>query len=110
MELLIIVTIAMVMDVVSGVSAAVRLGNVESVKMREGLWHKAGFVGLIAMAYLLEYGASLVDLGMTVPAVNAVCVFVVITEAMSIFENLCILNPAIADSPFGGLFAGKGDE
>ena len=94
----------MVLDVATGLAGAVKTGTVQSGKMREGLWHKAGFVGMIACAYLLEYVANVADLGVSVPAVSAVCVFVVVTEAVSVVENLCVLNPQIADSPVGKMF------
>lgn len=108
-QLLIVTFAAMLLDVLTGFAGAVKAGDVRSSKMRDGLWHKAGFVGLIAMAYLLEYGASLTDLGIAVPAVSAVCVFVIVTEAASILENLCALNPAIRDSPIGGIFEHRED-
>lgn len=103
-QILIVTLCAMALDVLTGFAGAVKNNDVRSAKMRDGLWHKSGFVGLIAMAYLLEYGASIADLGISVPAVSAVCVFVIVTEAASILENLCVLNPAIKDSPIGGIF------
>ena len=109
-ELLIVTALAMALDVITGVAGAVKSGTVMSVKMRDGLWHKAGFCGLVAMAYLFEYGASLADLGVAIPATGAVCVWVIVTEAVSILENLCVLNPDIAASPLGKIFAARGDE
>lgn len=108
-ELLVITLLAMVLDVATGFAGAVKCGSVQSGRMREGLWHKAGFVGMVAMAYLLEFGARVVDLGVSVPAVSAVCVFVVLTETASIVENLCVLNPAIAASPLGNVFGHGGE-
>lgn len=108
-ELLVITLLAMVLDVATGFAGAVKCGSVQSGRMREGLWHKAGFVGMIAMAYLLEFGARVVDLGISIPAVSAVCVFVVLTEAASIMENLCVLNPTVAASPLGSVFGRSGE-
>ena len=50
------------------------------------------------------------DLGIAVPAVSAVCVFVILTEVVSIVENLCVLNPEIKDSPVGKTLASPGGE
>ena len=108
-ELRVITFSAMVLDVATGFAGAIKCGSVQSGRMREGLWHKAGFVGMIAMAYLLEFGAHVADLGVQVPAVSAVCVFVVLTETASILENLCVLNPAIAASPLGSVFGRDGE-
>ena len=97
-ELLIVTALAMVLDVVTGVAGAVKSGTLMSGKMREGLWHKAG-------AYLFEFAAGVADLGIAIPATGAVCVWVIVTEAVSVVENLCVLNPQIAESPIGKAFA-----
>ncbi len=69
-NLLIATVLCMALDVATGVAGAVKAGALKSGKMREGLWHKAGFFGLIALAYLLEFAASVADLGISVPAVR----------------------------------------
>lgn len=109
-DILIVTFLAIVLDVVTGVAGAVKTGTVKSGKMREGLWHKAGFLGVVAMAYLFEYGASVADLGISIPATSAVCIWVIVTEAVSILENLCILNPQIAKSPLGKIFHNRTEE
>ena len=86
-----------------------------SGKMREGLWHKSGFVGLVLLTMLLTYMAAHVPPGgIDVPGfvelctfvssgslVYMVCAYIVITESISNVENLCVLNPDIANSPLG---------
>ncbi|NGM16944.1 hypothetical protein GMI70_02795 [Eggerthellaceae bacterium zg-893] len=99
----------MALDVVTGFAGAAKSKAVASGKMREGLWHKAGFFGLILLAFAYETAAALVNieagsagLGVAVPelpAVSGACVFVVATEAVSVCENLCVLNPEIARLP-----------
>lgn len=107
-RLVIIVAIMILLDIVFGLAGGIKRREVESGKLREGLWHKSGFIGLIAFSYVLEYASQIADIGYTVPAVSAVCVYVIVTEAVSIVENLCILNPEIAKSPIGTIF--KHDE
>lgn len=97
----------MVLDMATGFAGAAKDKSIESGKMREGLWHKAGFFGLIALAAAWEIGSVWLDAevsgaGVSVPqlpAVGAVCTFVVATEIVSIMENLCVLNPDIASLP-----------
>lgn len=101
---LIVTCVFILLDVLLGVAGAVKNNNLQSAKLREGLWHKVGFFGLILFAGLFEYCSTLVDLGVDVPAVATVCIYVVVTEAVSIIENLCILNPEIAKSPLGTAF------
>lgn len=107
-ELLVVTAIMMVLDLATGFAGAVKTNTVKSCRMRDGLWHKAGFVGMITLAYILQYAAAVADLGITVPAVSAVCIFVILTEAVSVLENLCILNPQIANSPIGKVFSEVG--
>ena len=103
MVLLIITIAAMLLDVFTGIAKALKHGNLDSSKMREGLWHKSGFIGLLALAELLQIASQYADLGFEVPALSLVCLFVIMTEAVSVIENLSDLNPAIANSPLGKL-------
>ncbi len=104
-HVLIITAVMILLDVVVGFAGAVRTKDVQSSKLRDGLWHKAGFVGLIALAYVIQYAAQFVELGFEVPTVIAVCAYVILTEVVSVFENLCVLNPVLVNSPLGALFA-----
>lgn len=101
----VIAGVMMVLDVIAGFAGAIKYKDVQSNKLRDGLWHKAGFVGLIALAYVIQYAAVHADLGFEVPSVMAVCVYVIVTEIVSVFENLCVLNPTLVNSPLGALFA-----
>lgn len=104
-----IATVMMVLDIISGLAGAAKESVIQSGKMREGLWHKAGYFGLIALAAVYEVATVYINfevaelgIGMTapeIPAVTAVCAFVVLTEVVSIVENLCVLNPDIAKLP-----------
>lgn len=104
-HVLIITAVMIVLDVVVGFAGAVRNKDVQSAKLRDGLWHKAGFVGLIALAYVIQYATLYADLGFEIPTVAAVCVYVIVTEIVSVFENLCVLNPQLVNSPLGAMFA-----
>lgn len=104
-----IATVMMVIDIITGLAGAAKDRDINSGKMREGLWHKAGYFGLIALAAVYEVATVYINfevaelgIGMTapeIPAVTAVCAFVVLTEVVSIIENLCVLNPDIAKLP-----------
>lgn len=97
--------VMMLLDIIVGFAGAIKHKDVQSNKLRDGLWHKAGFVGLIALAYVIQYAAEYVDLGFEVLTVIAVCAYVILTEIVSVFENLCVLNPHLVNSPLGALFA-----
>lgn len=103
-HVLLITAVMIVLDIIFGFAGAIKLKDVQSEKLRNGLWHKAGFVGLIALAFVIQYAAQHAELGFDVPSVMAVCVYVIVTEAVSVFENLCVLNPNLVDSPLGAIF------
>lgn len=109
-QVLAITGVLIVLDVVVGFAGAVKRHDVRSSKLRDGLWHKAGFVGLIALAYVIEYAAAFADLGFEVPTVLAVCAYVMVTEIASVFENLCVLNPELVSSPLGRVFRERGKD
>ena len=96
--------IFMVGDILSGTIQAVANNDLSSTKMRQGLWHKASFLLLIALAFGLEWAMGFLDLGFDVPMITPVCVLIVLTETISILENIGKLNPSIAGSKFMSIF------
>lgn len=102
--LVIITCCFIVFDVVSGLIQAIANKELESTKMKQGLWHKCGFLLAIAFGMLCEYAMFYVDLGFTIPIMNSVCIFVIATELVSILENLAKLSPELASSKFMDIF------
>ena len=100
------VAVFMVLDIISGFVQAVVNRCLDSTKMREGVLHKAS-IGLVvlstwALEVLAQHVADLSIEGLgTVP----VCVILVLMELVSIWENVCRANPALADSPLGHLLS-----
>lgn len=92
------------LDIVSGFVQAVANKCVDSTAMRNGLWHKCGFIGTALLAALCEWSMAFIDLGFTMPLFTPVCVFICVTEIVSIFENLCKLSPELASSKLAELF------
>lgn len=90
-------------DLIFGTAKALYLQTMDSTKLRHGFWHKLAFVGGIVLAYMLQI-AILHGFDMDVPTVAAVSVFLIYTEAVSIFENLCEINPKLLESPLGHFF------
>lgn len=91
-------------DYLSGVIKAIKNKDLDSTKMRLGLWHKAGFIGAMALGYGCQLAVNYGLLPSTFNAVFAgVCVYVIVAEAISIFENLCALSPELRDSPLAEL-------
>lgn len=90
---LIIVLGFIVFDVVTGLIKAGYNGNYNSAIMREGGFHKSMEVMAMAVAYFVEYAIVYINIGVDVPAVPAVTVYICIMELISILENICAVNP-----------------
>lgn len=103
----VIVVIALIFiafDILTGILTGIKEKNLMSKKLREGMWHKLGFILVIFFAIVLECALVFFDFPYEVPSTAVVCVYIVFTECVSIFENLCILNPSLVNSPFGQIF------
>lgn len=103
-----------VLDIIFGLAKAAKSGTLSSSVMREGLWHKAAYVGVVAVAVVIEVGSGHLDLGFTVPLVVPACVYIVLNEVLSIVESIAELNPELKGSKLLQLFesgkAGKVDK
>lgn len=94
--------IFMGLDIVSGLVKAAKEHDIRSEKLREGLWHKLGFILAIIAGYLVEYLMSVIDtsqLGFTVkvPIMLTICGYIILTELVSVFENISKISPELKD-------------
>ena len=91
----------MVLDILLGYAAAVKGKYVKSAKMREGLWHKTGEMGIIAVGDVLD-GMLLggINMPFTAPVTTAMIVYLAINEAVSCMENIVKLDPELGDKRF----------
>ena len=83
----------MVIDVFTGVLKAVKNKELNSTKAREGIYKKASFILFIAFGYLADYAMDYVDMGFNLPAAATICTLIIVTEAISVLENLGQINP-----------------
>ena len=106
---LVITCVLIVMDYLTGLAKSVVNKDIDSTKMRDGLWHKATYVAVIVLAEIIEHGQEAADMGFTVPLIVPTCVYIVLTETASILENLSQINPELANSPVMQLFRSTKD-
>lgn len=83
----------MVIDVLTGVLKAVKNKELNSTKAREGIYKKASFILFIAFGYLADYAMGYVNIGFNLPAAATICTLIIVTEAISVLENLGQINP-----------------
>lgn len=83
----------MVIDVFTGLLKAVKNKELNSTKAREGIYKKASFILFIAFGYLADYAMDYVNIGFNLPAAATICTLIIVTEAISVLENLGQINP-----------------
>lgn len=83
----------MLIDVFTGVLKAVKNKELNSTKAREGIYKKASFILFIAFGYLADYAMVYVNMGFNFPAATTICTLIIVTEAISVLENLGQINP-----------------
>lgn len=83
----------MAIDIFTGVLKAVKNKELNSTKAREGIYKKASFILFIAFGYLANYAMVYVNIDFNFPAGVTICTLVIVTEAISVLENLGQINP-----------------
>ena len=89
-----------ILDVISGVAAAYARREIESPKLRQGLWHKVGYVFVLFSSIVVEWAMNNgMDLGFNLPLVMPICVWISLMEIVSTLENSAKINPDLANIP-----------
>lgn len=106
----VVVAALIVLDIITGFLKAVETRTMSSTNLRTGLYHKGAFIGVIVLAVIVEWGSGFLQLGFQLPVVTPVCVYVALTEIVSVFENLCEINPELRGSKIAVIFGGNINE
>lgn len=86
----------MLADILTGFIKAWHDNDLQSRALRNGLFHKAAFLGLIGVAQLTELAADkMPEIELNLPITGAICAYIVLTELVSVLENLRAINPDI---------------
>lgn len=89
-----------ILDIFSGVAAAYARREIESPKLRQGLWHKVGYVFVLFCSMIIEWAMNNgMDLGFNLPLVTPICVWISLMEIVSTLENAAKINPELANIP-----------
>lgn len=101
----------MIFDLVTGFIGAWKNKNINSTKMREGIFNKSALVLVIMLAILCEvFIIKIPGIGVSVPLVIPACVIIITMEVISITENIAEINPTLRDSKLLQLFKKKDEE
>lgn len=100
----------MVLDFLSGTIAAIGQHDWKSRIMREGLLHKCSLLLCVALGVVLNFGQQYLDLGISIPAYQSICVYIALMETGSIIENICRANPDIVPEKLKSVLGLSGKE
>ena len=103
-----LVTIGFIaLDVVTGYSQAIANKCVSSEKMRKGFWHKMGIVFVLILAGMVDICVQIGvgnQIGFATPIFECACAYIIVMELTSILENVCKLNPELANNAIMQIF------
>ena len=92
------------LDILTGLTSAVKNKSVVSGKMRDGLFKKLAFILCYAVAWIVDnYGAH-VGFNLSVKILPIIVLYVCATELVSILENIEKINPKLGISKLRKLF------
>lgn len=94
---LIIVSVFICFDVITGWLKALSTGTVDSSIARKGLFHKVGEELALAFGYLCEFCFPLAGVPIQVPIASGIGVYIVLMETASIVENIAVMNPNLTN-------------
>ena len=90
---LVLVVVFMMVDVLTGVLKALKNKELSSTKARESIYKKASFILFVGFGYLADFAMDYVDMGFKFPAAVTISTLIILTEAISVLENLGSINP-----------------
>lgn len=96
------------LDLITGVVGAIRDGEkIKSSKLRDGLFKKVGFIFCYILGVTINYAESYLTLPFGVDLVPVICTYAIITEVVSIIENISKINSDILPDKLKALIGYK---
>lgn len=84
-----------IIDTLCGLLCGVKNKELQSGKMRDGLFKKCGFLFCYAIAYMVDRFGPLIGLSIPVKTMSVIVCYACVIELVSIIENISKLNPDI---------------
>ena len=92
------------LDLNSRIITAIKNKNIQSAKLREGLFKKVGFVLCYFVAWLVDTQGTRIGFQFGISILPIIILYVCTTELVSILENICKINPDILPEKLMELF------
>lgn len=91
-------------DLTTGLIGAVKEKDVNSAKMRDGLFKKLGFIFCYILAFLIDTQGEAIGLHFDTHILPIIIIYAVTTEIVSIIENISRINPDLLPSKLQSIF------
>lgn len=101
---IIIALIFNALDLVTGIISAVKEKDIQSAKLRDGLFKKVGFMLCYFVAWLVDKEGAFIGFKFGVDMLPIIILYVCTTELVSILENISKINPDILPEKLMELF------
>ena len=98
------VLIFIIIDYITGVINAALKKSISSQKMREGLGHKATYIILLSVCYIIDTMQINTSLNLPTKLFPIVSYGILLIELTSIIENICEINPELKQANFMYIF------
>ena len=92
------------LDLITGIITALKNKDIQSSKLRDGLFKKVGFILCYVVAWLIDTEGSQIGFQFGAPILPIIIIYVCTTELVSILENICKINPDILPEKLMELF------
>ena len=92
------------LDLVSGIISAIKDKDIQSAKLRDGLFKKVGFMLCYFLAWLVDTEGALIGFKFGVDLLPVIILYVCTTELVSILENISKINPDLLPEKLMELF------
>ena len=91
-------------DLLTGILGAIKNKELQSSKLRDGVFKKVGFIVCYCLALLIDIYGSQVGLNLGIAILPIVVAYVIFTECISIIENISVINPDLLPDKLMSLF------
>lgn len=92
------------LDLITGIITAVKNKDIQSAKLRDGLFKKVGFIMCYFVAWLVDTQGSRIGFQFGISILPIIILYVCTTELVSILENICKINHDILPEKLMELF------
>ena len=98
------------LDLITGILCELKMKELQSSKLRDGLFKKVGLIICYFLAWLIDTKGKMVGFHMGVPILPTILLYVCTTELVSILENVSKINPDIITNKIMDMFHVKHNE